>query len=497
MTLQGPYSRAADLLGAAGLLGVVHDALDQDRLRTLYERINAGRGQRAAAMNKEALCTAVVRLALNDKAILELACRELGRASSKEIAMVAGLPEDALRDRVLALPAMQLRRPRMRVMWALSTDERGEAQALAREMLQALERAVSEAQSTQKPSMDPGRVQRNAQEIERVTRAAERQQEGLQAQLGRMERERADALAQLGAKEAQLRDEVTARAELEREAALANARARELETTLAESRAEVTRLRDNLRVEDHTRQRGLRQDTLLSRLQETSRERDAQAERADELERQLARLVEQQRALANSLVARDSVAQERIRRLRESLRDVRRQRARPGQTPVDEANPHVERVGVHIDVSNLAASANRYAGRKVDFMALVSSLCLGRAVARAVAYAVEQGDPEKFAGFCAALRAAGIEVKVKKPVTRADGSTKADWDMGLAMEVVEDAARVDTVIVCSGDGDFLPLLQLMRRRGKRVEVAAFRQDTHDELARCAHAFHPLADSVLA
>ena len=50
---------------------------------------------------------------------------------------------------------------------------------------------------------------------------------------------------------------------------------------------------------------------------------------------------------------------------------------------------------------------------------------------------------------------------------------------------------VDVVVLCSGDGDFVPLVQRLKREGKRVEVAAFRAATDDALIKAADGFVPL------
>jgi len=487
-------SRAVELLGAAGLLNVVHDGMDQPRLQSLYERITAGNGPRSATLDKEGLCTSVVRALLRDAHAMELVGRELARVSRREAGLVESLKDDEVRERILALPALQLRRERARMMWALSSNPRAAAQSVARELLNGLHEAVGKAGALARdPSSD---VRRKAEEMEHQSRAAERQAEGLQARLARMERERADALARLGAREAQLRDEVNARAEAEREAGLLNARVRDLETRLQESHTEVIRLRDAVRMDVHDRALSARLESLQERLRHAHDERDTLTRQLQDAQEREQRMKDDQHLLSTSMVAREQVAQERIQRLRLTLRDVRKQRAR---TASDESAPPdvtQERIALHVDVANLTAGAHRLGKRSVDFTGLLTLLGAGRRVKRAVAYCVEQGAPARFQHFCAALRDAGYEVRIKKPVTRADGSVKADWDMGLAMDVVEDTERVDTVILCSGDGDFVPLLQLMRRRGKRVEVASFRADTHEELLRTAHEFHALGDRHL-
>jgi uncharacterized LabA/DUF88 family protein len=471
------HTSTRTLLGPVGLLTVAHDGLNHDRLAALHERLLPGVEVRGRG--KEDVCAAVVKQALGDADALDGLVAELDRVAHKELGLIASVPDRELRRRVLGLPALSLKRERARLLWALATDEREGAQALATEMVDALQRAAGVHPAANRLTVTSGK-----EGLSVVPHA----RDGVTLRVERLERERAEFLAQLGAREAQLREEVQTRSDAVRQEVLLRTRVRELEESQAEIKAQLGRT-----LVERTPARGdhgARLKELQEKLRWAEASRDALMARVTQMEEHLARTREENKALSTALVARETAAQQRIGRLRESLRDARLQRGRGGEVTA-EMGPSPERVALHVDVANLSASAHHHHGARVDFVGLPRVLGDGRNVVLAVAYAVEQGEPERFAGFVHALKGAGYQVRIKKPRTRMDGTVKADWDMGLAMDVVEDVARVDTVILCSGDGDFVPMVELMRRRGKRVEVAAFPADTHDDLVSTAHAFHPL------
>ena len=103
---------------------------------------------------------------------------------------------------------------------------------------------------------------------------------------------------------------------------------------------------------------------------------------------------------------------------------------------------------------------------------------------KALAFVVDNGGTA-FEAFCDTLRKSGWELRVKKPKTFADGQTKADWDMGIAMEAVALKGQAESMILVSGDGDFAPLLKQLQRWGHRVEVAAFSEGLALELINAA------------
>ena len=171
----------------------------------------------------------------------------------------------------------------------------------------------------------------------------------------------------------------------------------------------------------------------------------------------------------------------------------RPKRRTPGRFGNDNPPPVASpegRVGIFVDDANLSASARRDLGSRLDYAALLEALTDGRPRAAAVAFIVDSPDSsrEKHDAFANSLRAQGWELREKRAKVRHDGTRKADWDMGLAMEILDRVDDVDVVVIGSGDGDFVPLVKRLRRLGKRVEVAAFRASTDEALIAAVDGF---------
>ncbi len=150
-----------------------------------------------------------------------------------------------------------------------------------------------------------------------------------------------------------------------------------------------------------------------------------------------------------------------------------------------------QRVGIFIDTQNLYHSAkNLYHGR-VNFGQVVKDALAGRALIRAIAYVIttESGDEKN---FFEALGKMGIETKTKDLQIFAGGSKKADWDVGLAVDAIKMAPKLDTVILASGDGDFVPLVEyLQMNEGCQVEVITFGKSASLKLKEAADEFNDL------
>ena len=107
---------------------------------------------------------------------------------------------------------------------------------------------------------------------------------------------------------------------------------------------------------------------------------------------------------------------------------------------------------------------------------------------RATAYVIK-ADMEDQDKFFNVLEQIGFEIRAKDLQTFAGGAKKGDWDVGIAMDMIEQAPKLDTVILVSGDGDFQPLLQHIKRAiGCRVEVAAFGKTTSKKLQEESDSF---------
>lgn len=150
-----------------------------------------------------------------------------------------------------------------------------------------------------------------------------------------------------------------------------------------------------------------------------------------------------------------------------------------------------QRVGVFIDTQNLYHCAKNLYRARVNFSQVVKDALAGRALIRAVAYVVTTESGEEKA-FFEALEKAGIETKTKDLQVFSGGAKKADWDVGLAVDAIKMGPKVDTVIIASGDGDFVPLVQYLKEnQGCQVEVVSFGKSTSAKLIEAADSFTDL------
>ncbi len=156
------------------------------------------------------------------------------------------------------------------------------------------------------------------------------------------------------------------------------------------------------------------------------------------------------------------------------LNELRRQQTPPAMTFSIPAMPSSERVGVFVDVANLLYSA-RSLRVNIDFGQLLDFLRGNRRLARAHAYTPTNPEPGADQAFLSAVKGLGYRITTKNYKTFSSGAKKADLDLDLCMDIVRlvDAKALDTVVLVSGDSDFLPLLDYCADHGVRVEVAAF------------------------
>ena len=150
-----------------------------------------------------------------------------------------------------------------------------------------------------------------------------------------------------------------------------------------------------------------------------------------------------------------------------------------------------QRVGVFIDTQNLYHSARNLYQARVNFGAVLKDAVAGRKLVRAVAYVIttEAGDEKN---FFEALSKLGIETKTKDLQIFAGGAKKADWDVGLAVDAIKMSPRLDSVVIISGDGDFVPLVEYLQTNGVQVEVVSFGKSTSGKLREAVDDFVDLS-----
>lgn len=146
-----------------------------------------------------------------------------------------------------------------------------------------------------------------------------------------------------------------------------------------------------------------------------------------------------------------------------------------------------QRVGVFIDTQNLYHSAKNLFRARVNFGAVLKEAVAGRVLIHAAAYVVttESGDEK---AFFEALNKIGIETKTKDLQVFYGGAKKADWDVGMAIDAVTFAGKLDAIVLATGDGDFVPLVEYLKSQGVQVEVIAFGKSASGRLREVADDF---------
>lgn len=147
----------------------------------------------------------------------------------------------------------------------------------------------------------------------------------------------------------------------------------------------------------------------------------------------------------------------------------------------------MQRVSVFVDVQNMYHSAKHLYHARADFEAILQEAVKSRNLIRAIAYVVQSGlDEEK--GFFDALKKAGYEIKSKELQVFAGGQKKADWDVGLAMDMIKMSPKVDTIVLISGDGDYVPAVEYLQFLGLRIELLSFGRSTSAKLIAAVDNF---------
>ena len=160
------------------------------------------------------------------------------------------------------------------------------------------------------------------------------------------------------------------------------------------------------------------------------------------------------------------------------------------------SRPEPARIAIFADVQNIYYTTRQIYGRQSNYRELFSRVAAAGQIVSATAYAIQRAD-EKQKKFQSALRHIGFEVKLKPYIQRSDGSAKGDWDVGIAIDVLEAAADVDTIVLLSGDGDFDLLLKRVREKyAVSAQVYGVAALTANSLIESASVFHAIDESLL-
>ncbi|BCX14053.1 MAG: NYN domain-containing protein [Candidatus Dojkabacteria bacterium] len=153
-----------------------------------------------------------------------------------------------------------------------------------------------------------------------------------------------------------------------------------------------------------------------------------------------------------------------------------------------------QRVAVLVDVQNLYYSAKHLYSARINFKNLLKLSVKNRLLTRAIAYVITSEENAKEKEFFDAVNQAGFEVKEKELQTFLGGAKKGDWDLGIAMDAIRLGNKVDSIILASGDGDYVPVVNYLQQAlGCLVEVIAFKKTTSKNLIEIADDFINIED----
>lgn len=166
-----------------------------------------------------------------------------------------------------------------------------------------------------------------------------------------------------------------------------------------------------------------------------------------------------------------------------------------GPLPLASMTKHKDqRVAVLVDAANMYHSAKNLYKRRVNFKEVLKAAVADRRLVRAIAYVIRGASNDEEENFFEALSNQGFEVIIKDLQVFSGGARKADWDVGIAVDAIKMADHADVIVLVSGDGDYIPLVDYLQSKGCRVEAMAFRQTTSSKLIEEVDDFVSLSDS---
>ena len=477
------------------LVVIFEGALDRMGLELVIKKMMRGRGGKTKKTPKNILIAQAAKAfyASNDSA--HVAMKLLDKRCAQERQMVASVSEKEIPSKVNSMEALIFPNERARMVWALFRDERQEHVLVAKQLVKdTLDKLQYESESQEKIS-EPGQAKQLLSQMKDTEKRLLRKKEDVEdlgKRISELESERASLMVKLGQKENQykslqakyqdlLRETKTLRRQDEVSSSAQQEIAQSKNDALRTENEELKTKLDSLQRKVEFSKTGPSEVGALEEMNKLLRE---EKRHRNQLEKERDRLQEQ---LAHEM----HLAKERTTDLRASLK-----RARKIAVDVKKARDEKEtrdgpqRCGFFVDAANLSASALRQHGGMFDFVALLKDLTQEHKTVKATAYVVKQKDADEkqtqsYEGFAKALRHEGYDIKQKVPRQRKDGSIKADWDLGIAMDIVASQQKFDKIILASGDGDFLPLVKYLQKRQKKVVIAAFKHSASEPLLAAA------------
>ena len=156
----------------------------------------------------------------------------------------------------------------------------------------------------------------------------------------------------------------------------------------------------------------------------------------------------------------------------------------------------MKKVSIFVDVQNIYYTTTQQFNSNFDYNKFWKLVTCQRKVIGAFAYTTDRGDKKQIQ-FQNILRAIGFEVKLKPFISRSDGSTKGDWDVGITVDIMEYARKSDIIVLASGDGDFDVLIKRIRTlHNNSTEIYGVSNLTANSLKNETSYFFPIEDELL-
>ena len=156
----------------------------------------------------------------------------------------------------------------------------------------------------------------------------------------------------------------------------------------------------------------------------------------------------------------------------------------------------MKKVSIFVDVQNIYYTTKQQFNSNFDYNKFWKLVTFQRQVIGAFAYTTDRGDKKQIQ-FQNILRAIGFEVKLKPFISRSDGSTKGDWDVGITVDIMEYGGKSDIIVLASGDGDFDVLIKRIRTlHNNSTEIYGVSNLTANSLKNETSHFFPIEDELL-
>ena len=156
----------------------------------------------------------------------------------------------------------------------------------------------------------------------------------------------------------------------------------------------------------------------------------------------------------------------------------------------------MKKVSIFVDVQNIYYTTKQQFKGSFDYNKFWKLVTFQRQVVGAFAYTTDRGN-EKQIQFQNILRAIGFEVKLKPFISRSDGSSKGDWDVGITIDIMEYAPKSDVIVLASGDGDFDILINRIRNlHNNETEIYGVPNLTANSLKRVTSHYFPIDQELI-